>query len=92
MITLSTAVYITVNVQWPFLAVPWLGLYCVIVLFSNYTLFILEAMTMKIVDSIALFGTYCICYQMYIDLIGMRCVIENKQLIYFAKHKDHKQK
>ena len=47
---------------------------------------------MKMVDSIALFGTYCICYQMYIDLIGMRCVIENKQLIYVAKHKDHKQK
>ena len=29
---------------------------------------------------------------MYIDLIVMRRVIENKQLIYVAKSKDHKQK
>ena len=41
----------------------------------------LEAMTMKLIDSIALFGTYCI----YIDLIVMRRVIENKQLNYVAK-------
>ena len=42
-------------------------------------------MTMKIVDSIALFGTYCIYHQMYNDLIVMRCVLKNKQLIYVAK-------
>ena len=39
----------------------WVGLQCVIVLFPDHTHLLLEAMTMKIIDSIAPFGTYCIC-------------------------------
>ena len=49
---------------------------------------------MKTIDSIALFGTYCICLTNYTDLIVMRRSIENKHLICVAKQKsiDHKQK
>ena len=54
----------------------------------------LEAMMIKILDSIALFGKYFICltnkhiYNRY----HRRCVIENKQLIYVAKSKGGNQK
>ena len=44
-----------------YLTMPWVGLQCVIVLFPDHTHFLLEAMTMKIIDTIALFGAYCIC-------------------------------
>ena len=37
----------------------------------------LEAMTMKIFDFFALFGTYCICLTNLHDLIVIRTVIEN---------------
>ena len=40
---------------------PWVCLQCMIVLFPDLTHLLLEAMAMKILDSIALFGTYCIC-------------------------------
>ena len=40
---------------------PWVGLQCVYVLFPDHTHLLLEAMTMKIFDFIALFGMYCIC-------------------------------
>ena len=52
----------------------------------------LEAMTMKIIDSISLYGTYCICLANVHYLIVMRRVIENKQLINVAKSKGRKQK
>ena len=38
------------------------GAICVIVLFPYYTHLLLEAMTKKNNDSIALFGTYCTCF------------------------------
>ena len=69
MITLSTehnpksiqlAVNITANVLWLFLAVPCIGLQCMIVLVPDHTHLLFEAMTMIITDSIPLFGTYCI--------------------------------
>ena len=41
--------------------VPWVGLQCVIVLFPDHPRLLLKAVTMKIVDSIALFGTNCTC-------------------------------
>ena len=39
----------------------------------------LEAMTMKIIDSISLYGTYCICLTNVLYLYLMRCGVENKQ-------------
>ena len=42
-----------------FLAVTWVGLQCVIVLFPDHAHLLLEAVT-KIIDSVALFGTFCI--------------------------------
>ena len=39
--------------------VPWVGLQCVIVLFSVYTFG--SNADKKIIDPIALFGTHCIC-------------------------------
>ena len=42
---------------------PWVGLQCVILLFPDHSHLLFEAMTMKNIDSIALFGTfmYFIC-------------------------------
>ena len=37
------------------------GMQCVIVLFPDHTHLLLEAMTMKIIVTVALFGTYRIC-------------------------------
>ena len=51
-----------------------------------------ETMTMEIIKSTALFETYYTCLTMYRDLIIIRCVIENKHLIYVAKSKDRKHK
>ena len=48
----------------------------------------LEAMAMNLIDSIPLFGTYCIC----LTNIHIRRLIENKQLICVAKSMDYKQK
>ena len=65
-----------------------------IVLFPDHTHLLLEAMTKKIVDSIALFGTYQI--KLYSTNVHryfvMRCVIEVKQLIFVEKSKGHQQK
>ena len=54
----------------------------------------LEAMTMKMIDSIALFGTYCICLtNIHKSNRYDACNrIENKQLIYVDKCKGRKQK
>ena len=41
--------------------VPWIGLQCVVVLFPDHTHLLLEVMTMKIIYSLPLFVTYCIC-------------------------------
>ena len=40
--------------------VPWVDLQCVIVLLPDHTHLLLEAMTKKKNNSIALFGTFCI--------------------------------
>ena len=63
-------------------------------LFPDQTHLLFEAMTKKIIDSIALFGTYCTCLTklMYIDLIVMKRAKEFKQLIFVAKSKGHKRK
>ena len=53
-------VLLLLNVMLLFLAVPWVGLQCAIVLFLDHTCLLLEAMTTKIIHSTALFGTYCI--------------------------------
>ena len=34
---LSYRCIVTINVLWPFVAVPWVGLQCVIVVFSDHT-------------------------------------------------------
>ena len=49
----------TVNVLWLFLAVPWVGLQRVNLLFPDHTHSLWEAIMNKIIDSIALFVTYC---------------------------------
>ena len=71
--------------------VPWVGLQCAIVLFPDHTHLLLEAMTMKIIDSVAPFGTYCF-YLTNVHRSNRYEVKENKQLIYVAKCKGHKQK
>ena len=47
---------------------------------------------MKIHDSIALFGTYCICLTNVYISNRMKSVIENKEMNYVAKSKGRKQK
>ena len=64
-----------------------------IVLFPDHTRLRLEAMTIKIIESIALFGTYCIrLTNLHRSNRYDARVIENKQMIYVAKSKGHKQK
>ena len=40
---------------------PWDGLHCVMLLFPDQYDILFEAMTMEIIDCIALFGMYCMC-------------------------------
>ena len=40
LLLLSFGCLVTVNVLWPFLTVPWVGLQCVIVVFPDYTHFL----------------------------------------------------
>ena len=44
LLLLSYRCIVTVNVLWLFLAVPWVGLLCVIVVFLDHTHFLLEKM------------------------------------------------
>ena len=47
---------------------------------------------MQLIDSIALFGTYCICFTNVLISNRMKRVIENKDLIYISKSKDRTKK
>ena len=50
---LSSGCLVTVNVLWLFLTVPWVGLQCVILLFSDHThLFFMFGTNWKIVDCV----------------------------------------
>ena len=43
LLLLSNKCFVTINVLWPFLTVPWFGLQCMIVLFPDYTHLLFEA-------------------------------------------------
>ena len=40
LLVLGNGCPVTVNVMWPFLTMPWVGLLCVIVLFSDHNFFL----------------------------------------------------
>ena len=72
---------------------PWVSLQCVIVLlFPDYTHLLLDAMTKKIIDSIAQFGTYCTFFTNVHRSNRYEACNIFKQLVSVAKSKDHKQK
>ena len=47
LLLLSYRCIVTINVLWPFLAVPWVGLQCVIVVFPDHTHLLFYSISMR---------------------------------------------
>ena len=47
LLLLSFRCLVTANVLWPFLTVPWVGLQCVIVVFSDHTHFLCRRVSLN---------------------------------------------